>query len=213
MVLDYAGPPILYLAAKTWRIERVGYENYERLRDSDEAFLAAVWHGRTLSLSPLHGKEGLSILVSPSRDGELLGSLLNKLGYGVVWGSSSSRGTGALLDMRKRLKAGHSVVITPDGPIGPRHSINAGIAWLAKETGLPILTTGVTCDRAWRTRSWDKHTIPKLRTRMVLVYGEPIHVPADANDALLASIATDIRDQLLANESKGFEMLGVPCDW
>ena len=60
------------------------------------------------------------------------------------------------------------MVITPDGPIGPRHSINAGIAWLARETGLPILTAAVTCDRAWRLRNWDRHLIPKPRAKLVL---------------------------------------------
>ncbi len=115
--------------------------------------------------------------------------------------------------MRTRLLAGESIVITPDGPIGPRHSINAGITWLAKETGLPILTAGVTCDRAWRLRSWDGHMIPKLRAKLVLLYGEPIRVPTDANEEQLAEISLRIRKQLLASESKGYEMLGLPCDW
>jgi lysophospholipid acyltransferase (LPLAT)-like uncharacterized protein len=143
----------------------------------------------------------------------LVGSLLKHLGYGVVWGSSNDRGMGALLDMRKRLQEGESIVITPDGPIGPRHSVNAGITWLAKETGLPVLTAGVTCDRAWRLRSWDKHMIPKLRANLVLVYGEPIRVSPDASEEELATVATRIREQLLASESEGYERLGSPRDW
>ena len=91
--------------------------------------------------------------------------------------------------------------------------MNEGLAWMAKQTGFPIVPCGFVCDRAWRLNSWDRFTIPKLRARVRLRYGEPVRVAADAGDEALARATTEVRARMLEAERLGFEELGVEGDW
>ena len=74
------------------------------------------------------------------------------------------------------LDAGAVVIITPDGPRGPRHSVKPGITWLARTTGYPIVPVGFACARAWRAKSWDRFTVPLPWSRVAIVYDRPIEV-------------------------------------
>lgn len=209
-VLRGMGPLLIRALAWSWRTQRLGYEHYQSLREGEAGFLAAIWHGSMLPLVPYHRNHGLSVLVSPSVDGSLVAPFLRRLKYKVIRGSSHRSGSKALRDMRDQLEHGSSVVITPDGPVGPMHSMNIGLAWLARETGLPIMTTAVSCEKAWHAKSWDQFTIPKPGSRIVLTYGAPIHVAPNASDSELERITSEIRQQLLEHESMGLEQMGLP---
>jgi len=139
--------------------------------------------------------------------------LLTRFGYGVIRGSSNRNPARAIREMVDRLRAGGRVVVTPDGPRGPRHSTNPGTAWMAKATGFPILPCGFATDRAWRLNSWDRFTIPKPRARVVMVYGEPLWVPAQADDEAIEVATTEMARRMHAAEVKGFAHLGLEPDW
>ena len=205
-------PSVLRALSASWRVERLGYENLERAW-STTGLLIAIWHGRMLAALPLHQKLGAQVLVSPSDDGALVQTMLKRFHCHVIRGSTSKQGTRALREMRAHLGQGQTVVITPDGPRGPRHSMNTGLAWLASETGLPILCLGVAADRAWRLRSWDRFMIPKPRARMVFTYSEPAKVAPDAGEEELDRVTEWIRTTLLHDEARAFERLGVERDW
>ena len=212
-LLNNFGAMALRLLARSWRIECLGLSNFESARDRSTGFLIVLWHGRMLPLAPSRRHQGTGILVSPSADGSLVPRVLNRLGHYVIRGSSSRRGARALRDMRERLQEGDPVVITPDGPIGPRHSVNIGLAWLARETGLPILTIGISCARAWHVKSWDQFTIPKPGSRIIVTYGDLIHVRPDTDEGELERVSELVREQLMRDEARGFEELGVAPDW
>ena len=114
--------------------------------------------------------------------------------------------------MNELLAGGGQLVVTPDGPRGPRHTMNSGAAWLARATGAPILPVGVAVSRAWRLHSWDRFTIPKPFARLVVCYGDPVTVAADAADAALEEVAQQLRTTLLADERAGFAQLRVADD-
>ncbi len=173
-----------------------------------------MWHGRMLTLMPLRGHCGrdIGVLVSPSDDGGLAQQALRRFRYRIVRGSLSRGGARALRAMQELVANGGQLVVTPDGPRGPRHSMNVGIAWLARSSGAPILPVGVAVDRAWRLRSWDRFTIPKPFARLCVFYADPIHVAADASDEQLETIAADVRTTLLANERLAFEKLNRAND-
>lgn len=211
-VLRMTAPVVLRALARSWRVERLGWDNLEQVWSTTGA-LVAMWHGRMLPALPLHRNMGAQVLVSPSDDGALVQEVLTRFGYFVVQGSTNRQATRALREMRQHLQQGSTVVITPDGPRGPRHVVNIGVAWLAKETGLPILTLGVAADPAWHLRSWDRFTIPKPRARVVITYSEPVSVAADATEAELERVTEQVRVTLLREEAKAFEHLGVDRDW
>jgi lysophospholipid acyltransferase (LPLAT)-like uncharacterized protein len=212
-LLAALAPLLLRLLAATWRVERLGEAGRE-LFDGDGPWIVVMWHGRMLPLLPLRGHRhrGLSVLVSPSDDGSLAAKLLQRFGNTIVRGSLSRGGARALREMRERLGSGERLVVTPDGPRGPRHGINAGAAWLARATAAPLVPLGVAVDRAWHLSSWDRFTIPKPFARLVVVYGDPVSLPADADDATVEARSRLLRERLLAAERRGFARLGVAHD-
>lgn len=213
LLLDLCAPTLLRLLAMTWRVQRHGAAGLDLLRSGD-AWLLALWHGRMLAAMPLrhHRGRGIQVLVSPSDDGGLATKALRSFGYRVVRGSLSRGGARALRAMRAAVDAGDQLVLTPDGPRGPRHSMNIGVAWLARATGAPMLPLGLACDRAWRLRSWDRFVIPKPFARLAVVHGDPLPVPRDCPDERLEALAATLRDRLLAAELEAFRLLGVADD-
>jgi hypothetical protein len=203
-------PGALALLARTWRTEILGAENLAAA-ERHPGRLLALWHGRMLVPFPHHRGAGMCVLVSPSDDGSLAVPLLERYGQRVVRGSTNKASARALRELLGELERGGTVVITPDGPRGPRHSMNEGLAWLARATGFPVLPCGFVCDRAWTLRSWDRFTIPKPRARLALVYGEPLFV-AERGPEVLAEATAQIRRRMLAAEARGFQHLGVTGD-
>ena len=78
---------------RTWRIRHVGNENVDRARAGRGAVLYVFSHGVLLPLSFTHRSRDIQVLISESRDGEIIARVTGKLGFGSVRGSSS-RGTG-----------------------------------------------------------------------------------------------------------------------
>ncbi|MBL8896057.1 MAG: DUF374 domain-containing protein [Planctomycetes bacterium] len=214
-LLPYLAPPMLGLLRRSWRVEYLGSEHRAAV-STPRGFLVALWHGRMLPAIAIHHHQGHSALVSPSEDGTLAQALLVKNGYGVLRGTTSGGGgAAALRAMQQRLEQhpGGAFVITPDGPRGPRHSMNVGLAWLARESGLPILPLGVVSARAWRMRSWDEFNVPKPFSRIAVVYGEPLRVPPDADAWQLEKLSAGLRATIIETEKAGFAHLGLPVDW
>ena len=214
VALELFAPWILRLVALTWRVQRTGDAGRELLA-SDRPWIVSMWHGRMLCLMPmrLHKGRGIHVLVSPSDDGSLAAKALRSFRFRAIRGSLSRGGASALRTMRELMEGGGQLVVTPDGPRGPRHSMNVGIAWLARATSSPILPVGVAVDRAWHLRSWDRFTIPKPFARLVVTYGEPMPVATNATDEALEAIATELLERTIALEREGFTQLRAPDDF
>lgn len=202
-------PTALRALARSWKVDIQGDDH----AGAREGHLVCMWHGRMLIGAPVFAHRGYRVLVSTSDDGDLSQELLLASGYKVLRGSSSQGASRALRTMLGHLESGERVVITPDGPRGPRHAMNTGLAWMARKTGYPILPLGLVADRAWRLRSWDRFTIPKPRARIIAAWGAPLHVDRDADRPALESASTELRQRTLELEERAFEHLGVERDW
>ena len=131
----------------------------------------ACYHGELLPLLLLHRDRGHVGLASRSRDGGVAGEALTALGYGLVRGSSSRGGVGALLSLRAALRdQRRSVAITVDGPRGPRGVPQPGALSLARSTGAPVLAVRVWAQPALRLASWDRFLLPAPFARLYLRY-------------------------------------------
>jgi hypothetical protein len=212
-LVRWFGPTVLGLWARTWRITVLGTENLEKVRETHTGHFMTLWHGRMILGLPSHAHFGWHVLVSRSGDGDISQELLDGFGYKVLRGSSSRGGATAVRAMLKVLRSGSVLIITPDGPRGPRHSTNPGLAWMSRATGFPIIPCGVACDRAWRAKSWDRFTIPKLGARIVITYGQPIQVERVSTEEDMARATELVRSEMIQAEAQGFERLGVEPDW
>lgn len=208
---SWLAPWLVRGLARSWRIEWRGHEDYTELRGRGPVILV-LWHGRMLMGAATHRDQGYSVLVSPSGDGEIALRVLARLDFRAFRGSASRGGARALRELTKQVAAGRSVGLTPDGPRGPRHSFNAGAAWLARATGRPIVAVAFATDRARRLRSWDRFTIPRFRARVHVEYLAPVHVPPTASDAELERVSATLRARLIDAERAAFAALGVADD-
>lgn len=148
--------------------------NHERRR------VFVIWHEALVMGAGRFAKSGVSALISQHRDGELIAQVMKYLGGGTIRGSSTRGGDRAVRDMLERSGETH-LAITPDGPRGPRRKLQEGVIYLAARGEIEIAPCGIGAGRAWRARSWDRMLLPKPFTRVDIVFGEPMVVPADVS--------------------------------
>lgn len=174
--LVWAGGGVLRALAATWRIRVVGGEHIERLRREERPFVFACWHGELLPLLWHHRKQGVHVLISEHRDGELVARVAEGLGFRTVRGSTSRGGGRALLTLSRLLEGGHEIAFTPDGPRGPARRYAPGALVAAQRAGAPVLPVAAAASRAWRLRSWDRFLVPQPFARVTVAYAPPAYV-------------------------------------
>jgi len=163
-----------------------------------------VWHNRLalcLALYEQHARKrnqscGMAAIVSASKDGAFLASILERLGVEPVRGSSSRRGPQALLELTSWAERGHDLAITPDGPRGPRYVVQEGIMSLAQLTGLTIYPASYYTNWKIVVKSWDRFQIPLPFTACSIVLGKPVSVPRCATDAEREALRVELENTL-----------------
>ncbi len=68
-------------------------------------------------------------------------------GFGSIRGSSTRGGLRAVRHLLKVAHQGQDLVMTPDGPRGPACRVQAGVIYLAKVTGFPIVPLTFACSK------------------------------------------------------------------
>ena len=136
----------------------------------EEQHVCVCWHGE-LFMSPqayrhIHKKHKASAIISQHFDGSLIAGTLNLLGIRPLRGSSRKGAHQVLLQAFKSIKKGEEVLITPDGPRGPRHHMSDGAIGIALKSKLPIFVMNFTAESFWQFKSWDKFVIPKPFTKV-----------------------------------------------
>jgi lysophospholipid acyltransferase (LPLAT)-like uncharacterized protein len=203
----------LAIALRTTRWTLHGAEHLAPQTQGQPA-IVAFWHER-LPLMPAlwryaqHGGPVAPtfVLVSRHADGRLIGELMRRFGVGIVHGSTARNGqdrggAAGLRQLLERLAAGGNVVITPDGPRGPRRQAAAGVAQLAALSGVPVLPCAA--QTSWRRTlgTWDRMVLPLPFGRGVLVCRPAIPVAREAAEAALPAIeaamteAAELADRL-----------------
>ena len=169
------GVPLVRLLGWTWRIRVVNRERgVERLRRERRPMVFALWHGDMLPLLYQHRGEGVTVLISEHRDGELIARVAESLGFRTVRGSTTRGASRALVGLARELRDGHDIAVTPDGPRGPARSFAPGALIAAQRAGAPVIAVGLAARRAWRLASWDRFVIPKPFSRVCIAYSDPV---------------------------------------
>jgi lysophospholipid acyltransferase (LPLAT)-like uncharacterized protein len=170
----------------SWSVEEGEWPH--RLRAEGKPFILAFWHGRLLMipmawrrLAPMH------MLISAHPDGQIIADAVTYFGVDSIAGSTSRGGSAALRTMLKRLKAGDCVGITPDGPRGPAMTASAGLVNLARLAGVPILPITYATSRRRMLATWDGFHLPWPFGRGVYLWGEPIGIAEELDEAGLES--------------------------
>jgi lysophospholipid acyltransferase (LPLAT)-like uncharacterized protein len=181
----------------TLRVQVVRGDLEQSVRARRRNVIYAFWHGHLLYLMYRYRDSGVYILVSQSRDGEVLSQMLARFGLPTIRGSSSRGGWRSLLGLARLTRDGASAAIAPDGPRGPRQRAQSGIIALARLTAVPIIPVAVAARWKLEFQSWDRFLLPLPGSRLVVAYGEPVVVPSDADAALMEHKRQELEGKLL----------------
>ena len=127
-------------------------------------------------------RKGVSVLTSPSKDGDILAGVMANLGMGSVRGSSSRRGSTAIRELTALLESGVDLAITPDGPRGPKYSLGPGAVFLAQKTGVPIMALHARYHSAIRLKTWDNFAIPLPFSRIDITSDDSLSIAPEVTD-------------------------------
>jgi lysophospholipid acyltransferase (LPLAT)-like uncharacterized protein len=215
-LLRYIIPTFLLLLGRSIRFRWVNDRFTREKAARNESCIYCFWHNRFLLMPYIYqqfrGKKNICVMASRSRDGEYISDVLNGFGFEIARGSSSRGGEGAVMDMVSMIERGLDAAVTPDGPRGPVYRVQLGVIMLAQMSGVPIVPASYAVTRRKRLKSWDRFIIPAPFSKGVLVYGDPINVPEDANEKKREELRAQLELVMRGLNDKAATFLGVPCD-
>lgn len=156
---------------------------------ADKQSIYTVWHDVLLFPTFMGYSPAMVGLVGPHRDGEYVSQVLEARGMGTVRGSSTRGGAKAVVAALREL-TDKSLVMTPDGPRGPRRELKLGCVFLAAQAGIPVTPTAYAGSNCWKIKgSWTDLVIPKPFSKTYAITGRPIFIPENpTKDQLRESI-------------------------
>jgi lysophospholipid acyltransferase (LPLAT)-like uncharacterized protein len=210
-VLGRLAAGYIRLVYRTGRFSVEGEEHLARVRANGSLFIPCFWHGRLLLMASFwEPGSPVAVLASPHADGRLLAETVRLFGARVIDGSTRQGAASALRGCLAAIKAGESVVITPDGPRGPRMRASPGAVYIARFAGVPILPLSFSAAPSRRLRSWDRFLVPLPFARGALFCGEPIEVAANADEAAIEAARQTLEERLNALTLEADRRFGLP---
>ncbi len=210
-------PPLYLLLSRmlfaTCRVTDHGWEHIEKRLFSPAAVIVPCWHYSIFYIihrSRATRKKGQRwvFMLSPSRDAEYLGRVLQKIGIDSRRGSRGKGGLTALKNMVADMRAGKNAGIVADGSQGPARKVQAGVILLASLTGAPIIPMVWATDRYMAFNSWDRTVIPKPFARLEVFFGEPLSVPKKLKSADLEKFRLELEERMNSLYGQAWGMFG-----
>jgi lysophospholipid acyltransferase (LPLAT)-like uncharacterized protein len=192
-------PYYLKILKKTSRVIYLNKEYIEPYLEEKKPFILSLWHCNAFTGPILIRDMDLYILISQSRDGELINRIVKRFNNHSVRGSSSKGGIQALKVLIKIAREGKRILITPDGPRGPAFKLQPGIITLASQTGIPIIPFHHESIKQKKAKSWDAMRIPALFNTIIVSYGEPIFIPPNLDEQIFEHYRQLVENRMMEN--------------
>lgn len=189
----------------TVRLRHHGDERMREWERKGEHFILAFWHRHLLLMPYAYKGKRISVLVSQSKDGELIARTVAWLGIDSSRGSSSRGGAAGMRSLLRKAAEGWDIAFTPDGPRGPLREVQPGVILAAAATGLPIQPVALAATSKKELRSWDRFVVPKPFSTVHFVYGEPLAVERRGD---LEVAASELKRRLDAAEGEAESLAG-----
>jgi lysophospholipid acyltransferase (LPLAT)-like uncharacterized protein len=181
-------------------------EALKELLRAEQPVIIALWHGQHLMASFV-APRGMrfAALFSRSADAELNALVAEKLGVTVIRGSGGREGgqvvgkggARALIQLKRALEQGISVVMIADISKSAAREAGVGIVTLAKLSGRPIVPAAYASSRGLTINSsWDRMRFNLPFGRAAAIAAEPVRVARDASPADLEEARRDLTKKL-----------------
>ena len=159
----------------TFKLKIVNEKDWIEHLENGGRVLICTWHQQFFSAIRYfkkYQKYHPSLMISRSKDGEIIAGVAQRTGWYPVRGSSSKGGSEALHDMISRLKKFGLAAHIVDGPRGPAGKVKPGAIRLAHGAGAVVVPFYASANKAWYMNSWDKFFLPKPFAKVTLRFGE-----------------------------------------
>lgn len=185
------------LISYTYRFERIG----EQADPSKENYIFGIWHQNIISALTAYRDTPHAMIISPSKDGQIVANACSKFGHFPVRGSSSRQGGSALKGMISKLRSGIPGAITVDGPKGPAHIPKKGIFELSYLAKTPIVPLILLPQSYWAINSaWDQFRIPKPFSKIYVKHGTKISPDKNDKEKSFEDLVTLLKNELEEGE-------------
>ena len=168
---------LVLLYSRTLRLKIENDKEWMDYRRNGGVVLLCTWHQQFFSaIVPFKNYKTFnpSIMISQSKDGEIVAKIALRSGWNPVRGSSSKGGSEALKKMIAHLKEKKLAAHIVDGPKGPAGIVKPGVIRLAHAANAVIVPFSVSAEKAWVFNSWDKFLLPKPFSKVFLRFGKMI---------------------------------------
>jgi lysophospholipid acyltransferase (LPLAT)-like uncharacterized protein len=206
------GAEYLRLIWLTSRLTLEPSDFYERINPC-QPVIVAMWHGQHLMMPFVRREHRVKVLISRHRDGEINATVAERLGLTAVRGSGNhggrydlKGGVAAFKSMLTALGEGYNMALTADVPKVARVA-GLGIVLLGRASGRPIYPVAVATSRRIVLNNWDRSAVNLPFSRIAIVSGEALTVPADADDAGLEACRVALQSRLAAVTERAYEIV------
>ncbi len=173
------------LYAATFRLKVENEKHWQAMRNENQAVILVTWHQQFFSAIghfKKYARYNPGLMISRSRDGDLISGVARRSGWRTPRGSSSRGGKAAMAEMISHLNTHGFGAHILDGPTGPMGKVKPGIIKMALQTNAVLVPFFTDADRAWFFNSWDRFMIPKPFARVRLRFLDPIHICGEKNE-------------------------------
>ena len=203
--LGWSVAQYMRLVKRTTKWETRYADRVSHILGSGDGVIALTWHSRFMMLTAAWQADELDpyVMISRSRDGAVVAATCKALGLQTIRGSArksgkSKGGDAAAASALTAIRSGGCVVITPDGPRGPRQRLGGGPLRLARATGAPLMPCTFSITRRKQFNSWDRFVLPKPFGKGLILWGTPVSIPTETSDESLEAIRLNIETEMNA---------------
>ena len=194
-LVPYLLPKLVYLYVNiVFFTSKIKYNDLENI--PQEHFILVFWHRKLLMMPFLYKKigkdrDGVNVMISEHRDGEMITTVLKYFGLNAIRGSSNKNGAKVLIEAIRTIKY-RDIAITPDGPRGPKYTVANGVLTLAKKSNSKIVPISYSAKNYWELNSWDSLIIPKPFTTIEFDISKPIETELKTSDSIKKIIISNL---------------------
>lgn len=184
-----------------WSIENETLLN--EIIKNDQAFILITWHSRLLMLNAIWNDKRVKpyVLISKSRDGAIITNACRFLGVKTIRGSiknnkgnNSKGGKSASHEIIKALNNKGCIIITPDGPSGPRQYMKNGALRIARIANVPIYPVIFSIQKRKIFKTWDRFVFPLPFNKGKIIWSNPVNISKKTTDRELENIQIEIEN-------------------
>jgi len=188
-VIYRIGLLLLNIICSTWQIKVSGTKPIDK-------GIVLFWHGLMLPGWYIFRKSSAYAVVSLSKDGQILSDLLSSWNFKLIRGSSSKGGRQVLEEITN-ICSEKIILMTPDGPRGPKNEMKPGAVIASVRTGSPIYLCKINIGMKYIfKKSWDNFILPLPFSRISIDFSEPIRLSNDLSNEEISNEILKIQNEL-----------------